>query len=396
MDECIDGHGMEGEVEGKFIHREPRLTIEDRFHRLKIPYTFITVKRFLLCRFLLTLNSSVVHLGLPLMTGEELARHLATPPLLLPALIDDFLYERTTFVITGEAGKGKSVIASQVAVSLSSATPLFGVLTIPKPRRVYYLQLEGSAYDFCTRLYYQQRAIPLDPAYLYWDRDVKFSASNLTLRRNKVKQIETWGKPDLIIIDPIYKAVAGDIAKAEYALAFIDFLEELEETCRCSLLLFHHPHRERFDIKGKKIEETDAYYGHSFIRNHIDTAFVFRQLSEDGQDSELIRTKLREERILPRLQLVYHPETYTCSMLPPEAGVSKREVVERYLLECTKQHKATTYNDVKANCQPISTTFLRELQTEFEDKGWLQLTRKSGHRTLWVAQFPLSTSTNER
>src|SRR3990167_6909806 len=203
------------------------------------------------------------------MTGQELATLLAIPPVSLPSLIDDFLYERTTCMITGEAGKVKSIIASQLTASLSSATPLFGVLTIPKPRRVYYLQLEGSASDFCARLYYQQRTIPLNPDYIYWDRDVKFSASNLSLRQRKVKQITTWGSPDLIIIDPIYKAVAGDIAKAEYALAFINFLEELEETCHCSLLLFHHPHRERFDAKGKKLEETDAYYGHSFIRNHI-------------------------------------------------------------------------------------------------------------------------------
>ena len=342
--------------------------------------------------FYLKLDKPSAHGILALtMTGHELAAKVATPPPVLPALVENFLYERTTFMITGEAGKGKSVIASQLCLSLSSATPLFGALLIPKPRKVYYLQLEGSEYDFLSRLYYQQQTIPLNPHNLYWDRDVKFNAADPQQRAAKIHQITTvFGNPDLVIIDPIYKAVGGDLAKAEFALALIDFLEVIEERCKCSVLLFHHPHREKLDIRGKKIKETDAYYGHSFIRNHIETAFAFTQVSEDGQESELERTKLREERILPKLSLVYHPESYTCSMLPIDSTTTKRDLVLQYLYRCLREGRPTSFSDVKLSCGPISTTHLRELQVELASKGWLKLAKRSGHRTVWLPMAELS------
>lgn len=318
------------------------------------------------------------------MTGDELQAALANPPAIFPPLIADLLYTQSVFMLTGETGKGKSVIATQIALSLTSATSVFGSLEIPTPRRVYYMQMEGSESEQLNRLRYMQQSIPIDPTHLYWDAKKKTRLNCLDAHslRTKLTQIDAAfaSPPDLITIDPIYRAVPIDLAKAEAAIALANVTDLFMERYGCSILLIHHPHRTRFDQRGKQIQEDDAYYGHSFLKNHVDTSYTFEQLSDDGSLSRLVRKKLREERSLPELSLVYHPETYTCSMTPQPTAKRKRELVEAYL--ASLKGRQTDFYEVKRVCS-ISTTFLRELQAEFRSRHLLEVAFTDGQKGVW-------------
>ena len=310
------------------------------------------------------------------MTGDALARAIAQPPPLPPALVQDFLHANCCMMLTGETGKGKTVLAAQLALSLSSATPLFSTLAIPHPCRVYYMQLEGSLPEQLRRLHFMQTVIPLNANNLYWDAD------RVTPPLTRYDRIATSFSlpPEVVILDPIYK-FGGDLAKAEPSLSIVRFSDRLLSSLGCSVVLLHHPHREKLTVYGKLIEEDDFYYGHSFLKNHVEVSYVFKSLDAGGERGQLIRKKRREENTLPLLNLVYHPETYTCSMLPQVPFLNKREQVLVFLK--SRDGRTTSFNEVLSQI-PISHQFLREIQVELVAAGQLQVLPEAGKRSVWV------------
>ena len=322
------------------------------------------------------------------MIGSALRDAILSPPSPPLLLVQDFLHANCCLMLTGETGKGKSVLAAQLALSLSSATPLFGSLEIPRPCRVYYMQLEGSFAEQLRRLHFMQTVIPLNTDNLYWDAD---RLSNPLTRYDRIATAFPQ-PPDVVILDPIYKFTGGDIAKAEPALTIVRFSDRLMSSLGCTVVMLHHPHREKLTVYGKPIVEEDFYYGHSFLKNHVEVSYVFKPLDVAGERGQLIRKKHREENTLEVLDLLYHPETYTCSMLPQASPLNKRQQVEAFLRHLTGQ--TTSFLDVKA-ALPISTQFLRELQLEYERAGQLKILREPGKRSVWVPLFNTPGGTNE-
>ena len=311
------------------------------------------------------------------MTGDDLRRVILSPPPVGQALVEDFLHTTCCLMLTGETGKGKSVLAAQLALSLSSGTPLFSSLAISVPRRVYYMQLEGSFPEQLRRLHFMQKVIPVNTNNLYWDADRQTAPLS---RYDRIAKAFS-SPPEVVILDPIYKFTGGDLAKAEPALAVVRFSDHLMSSLGCSVVMLHHPHREKLTIYGKPIVEDDFYYGHSFLKNHVEVSYVFKSLDAEGEHGQLIRKKRREENTLETIDLIYHPETYTCSMLPRTSPLNKREQVEQFLASRTGQ--TTSFVEVRSQIG-LSTQFLRELQAEYEKSGALQVLREPGKRSIWI------------
>ena len=329
------------------------------------------------------------------MTGDDLRRAILTPPDPPHPLIQDFLFYPSVFLLTGEPGKGKTVIASQLACCLTSQTPLFGTLTIHQPCAVFYCQLEGSLSEQLEHLRLMETVCPIATDRLYWyDGGTRpLNVQDATSWQPVVRQMEAFfaSQPPtvhrVVTLDPIYKALVTDLAKAEAALALIHFSDLLLHQLRASVLLIHHPHRERHDARGKPIKEEDAYYGHSFLRNHVDTAYVFRALDAEGETGELVSTKLRGQHSLKRLILQYHPETYTCSMEPVPSEESKEMAIRSYLEVVARNGKQTDFYQVKAICQASPRT-VRAVQAKLVAEHLLSVHPMTGKRWIWVPKVP--------
>lgn len=321
------------------------------------------------------------------MTGEELRQALNNPPPKREYLIDEFLATRSIIMLTGERGKGKSIVATQLSLSLTSGTPLFGQLTIPKPCRVYYLQTEGDREDHFERIRLMEQTIPLNIHNLYWDQDNMFHLKDPQLVKKKLALIKSiWPElPDLIIIDPIYKIVFDDLAKAEPALMLVRFSTILYQEFKCSILLINHPPKDMYD-HGQKVSDDALYYGHSFLQNHMTTCWRFKQTNPQGAYSQLILTKSNFEREVPFLDLAYHPETSSCSMEASPLGLTKVELVKEFLLRCHKINHTTDFHEVKLACK-LSTAHLRRIQVELIASNLLELQPTPGKKTIWIPKL---------
>ena len=329
------------------------------------------------------------------MTGDELRAIVLTPPPLPLPLIDRFLFERCVMMITGETGKGKSIISAQIGLSCSLPSPLFGQLAIATPRRVYFMQCEGSVEEQLRRLHFMQQAVGWNPDWLYWDarkadRLNVLSAASCKRKLDQIGNAFKEGVPDIVEIDPIYKVCGGDLAKAEPALALIDFCDELLARFKCAVVLIHHPHRDRQDQQGRKLIEDDSYYGHSFLKNHVEASYAFHQLP-DGLTSQLKLLKKREDNMLPLLTLCYHPETYTVSMAPLDAPQSLKAQVEAYLYQLALAKQTTTFKEIVSKVG-ISSQFLRDLQADYRQQGLVEFHAFTGKSTIWEPKLPQQVS----
>ena len=297
-------------------------------------------------------------------------------------LVEDFLYTPKVTMLAADPGLGKSLISTQLALSCSSATPLFGLLAIPKPVRTYYLQLEGDYEEFIERMRHMRQVIPIDTQNLCWDTTPVLNILKPDHTEAVIKRIKSWGSPELIIIDPIYRTVLGGLSKDEPASAFVQFSSQLKDKFHCAQLLIHHTHRPSKDRDGGLIDEDDPYYGAIWLKAHVDVSYLLKSTSEDHSTSILLNKKSRGANVLKSFALTYHPESMTCSLnLTTSEGDALSRVLT-FLNFCKQAGKDTDFYEVAKVCSMSHAHLRRQLELP-EILAKVDFVKRRPQKTLW-------------
>ena len=313
-------------------------------------------------------------------TGSDLLADIATFSHSLPVLVPDFLYGQTVTMLAADPGAGKSIISMQLALSLTSATPLFGTLPIPEPKRVYYLQLEGAYHHSLERLRLMQTVIPLSAEKLCWDMGEGLNVMREQDCLNLEKRIATFGKPDLIILDPMYMAVSGGLAEDRSASAFVRFSNRLLQTFGCSLWHNHHTHRTRYAKDGEEVQESDPFYGSQWLKAHMDASW---HLSRNASNKVRLECKKdRNSSLTHRIDLVYHEDSMTCENILYQDSAAMTRVMN-FLSECKKRNMVTTFAEIQSKTG-VSHAHLRRLKNEIGRLGIVDFINSNGKSTSWV------------
>jgi len=324
----------------------------------------------------------------PRHTGSVLAHDLDSLTVAPTFLIDDLLYDNAAMMIASDPGMGKSTLALQIAMCLTTATPVFGTLTISRPRTVYYLQLERSYRETVARIRDLRQAIPLNPDLLWVDTDFHPNLTkpgHLALLQDR---IAAWRRPDLIIIDPIYMAVRGGISKDEPSSALVQASNALMHRFTCSNLLLHHNHRERYSTDGSKLSEDDRFYGSIWLKAHVSLSYSLEHTTK-RRDRPTLTLKKDSENCAryKRLEMVYHPETHMCELFTnSELGQSyKRPALERlltFLRQCYTNKKQTDLYECHEVAH-VSVAQIKRLLNEPPINKVVELHKSPGSKTLW-------------
>ena len=320
-------------------------------------------------------------------TGLVLAHDLESLVYQPVPLVEDFLYQHTVTMWASDPGTGKSVLATQLAISLSSGTPVFGVLEVPKPVPVYYLQLEGHYAEFIQRMRYMRQVVPITPDHLCWDSTAHLNVLRDDHVNSLIKRIEEWWQvPALIVIDPIYMAVSGGLSKDEPSSAFVRFSSILRETFGAAILLIHHTHKPIYQ-NGKMVEEDDPSYGSQWLKAHVDVNYILKKSGAEHEGVTFYNKKARGANVYKCLALTYHPETYTCSVdLKAKEGKALIRVLA-FLDECRKQNRTTNFSEI-ASTVGVSHAHLRRLQGDSALTDHVEFITTNGHKTLWKPVSP--------
>lgn len=326
-----------------------------------------------------------------IITGEELRRDILSPVLARKPIVSELVYDKDIFLLTSDAGAGKSIFATQLAISLTFKRPFLG-LDIPESKRVLYIQLEGDYEENVERMKYmeQEGGIIIDEKNLLWAEEKTLEVLDPASVSGFLARIDKTGfKPEVVIIDPIYKLSGQDISSGVAALGVIRFSDKLQNKWSCANILIHHNLKDSYAQDGKKVNKDDSYYGHSFIKNHIRTSYAMRVTGEYTRS--LIRKKGRGSDTRRQLELDYNPETYCLSISEHEKPHKRGKHYERFYTFLESKQKANQSTHAKEIIEECEITYdqLRTLKARPETVAIFTIQKQGiNNKEVWIPKLP--------
>ena len=256
-------------------------------------------------------------------------------------LIQNILYQGDVAFFVAEEKSGKSIFGLQLACALTSGEPLFGMFEVPEPHMVLYVQAEGRRSETSRRLQVMVKTLQFNPELfrLLWTPGLELDT--ITGRNQFIQQVSTIKPaPKLIIIDPLYTSVRGNLSDGEVTSGTIRTFRMILDAFQTSLFVFHHAHRMKRDLKGFEIDEgDDILYGSKFWKACADHIFLGKM---DKKAKRLVVTcdTQRTANIVDKMDLILrepdplHFESIEAT--PHPATGESRQGVEDYL----RKHEA--------------------------------------------------------
>lgn len=210
-------------------------------------------------------------------TGTDLEAALKKPDQEDKPLVSELLYPGESTFITADPAVGKSTLATQIALSVTSGEPVFNLFEVSHPATVYYIALETRWKRQVTLIRKMRRRLSPNLANWCWHDPVgldftappRHGETNTDIERLITFIKKTWTRPGLVVLDPLYLTVNKDLKDGDAANAVSRFINKLMTDTGCAVLVLHHTHRERYDIKGKRIVEEDPIYGSRWLQAHM-------------------------------------------------------------------------------------------------------------------------------
>ena len=186
-------------------------------------------------------------------------------------IIEDLINEEDYVLLVAEEKQGKTILAQQLACSLSSGTPFLDTFSIPKPVRVWYFATEGKTRDLQERFINIAKKIPTIAENLVLIPTLFRFNTPEGLRSLKEILATQELKPKIIIIDALYRAVKGSIKDDDVVNEFNHIVGWLQQECQASVLLVHHMTKPQRTINGDLMERSDKdTFGSAFLLAAVD------------------------------------------------------------------------------------------------------------------------------
>jgi len=201
------------------------------------------------------------------------------PPKVEAIISDGILLPGTRLVVFGLWKSWKSMFIQHVAFCIATGRPLLGFHT--SRSSVLLVQLEIPKAAFRARIQKYTGAHDLYPDnihfacqhYLKLDRD----SGKATLDR-----VIGGIKPDVVIIDPVYKILSGNISDSYDMMKLLDNFDDLMDRHNFSLILVTHTRKPKVDEEGDPIDRgLEEIMGSSYLPNWVDGALGIKVMGLD-------------------------------------------------------------------------------------------------------------------
>lgn len=213
-------------------------------------------------------------------TLEEILSRRPNPP--TPLVADGILYAKTKMVIYGRYKALKSMLGLDMAFALASGHDWIGFHTQPSGIRVFYLQLEIPYGLLRTRLAKtwkgrQNNQQPMDHENLrFWTQHfLKLDQSaGIHILDHYLGQY----KPDLLVVDPLYKVLSGNMLQAVDVQRVLDNLDMMIAKHNISVVMVSHTRKGMADMGEWG---SDDLIGSVFLSAWADTIIKVERRGED-------------------------------------------------------------------------------------------------------------------
>ena len=157
-------------------------------------------------------------------------------------IVEGILFPNDYVLLVSEPKVGKSILALQLAASISSGTPFLDTFKVSKAYKVWYFATEGKDEDIKKRLIEMKKMVPfnLDNFVLFCSAGFRL---NTSIGKNGVQQLLGLYKdelPKVIIIDALYLAIQGTLKDDGVVNEFNYIIRQFAEKCDAALIIVHH------------------------------------------------------------------------------------------------------------------------------------------------------------
>jgi RecA-family ATPase len=224
-------------------------------------------------------------------TANEAIRRAASMPV-PKMLFSECWFQHELCFLFADTGLGKSILAVQIADSITTGKPIPGFKMEADPQPVLYLDFELSEKQFQNRYSedYRENYRFSDRFHrLHVDRD-KIDASGdfeVDLKADIESAIKETSS-EVIIIDNI-TWVKTETEKARDALPLMKYLKGLQRTYHLSILILAHTPK----IAESSPISVNDMAGSKHLMNFVDSAFALGRSHKDGKLRYLKQVKVR-------------------------------------------------------------------------------------------------------
>jgi len=225
-------------------------------------------------------------------------------------LFSEFWYENELCILFADTNLGKSILAVQIADSLSKGKPIYGFKLEAKPKKVLYLDFELSDKQLENRY-----SLDYTKHYSFSDNFLRAELnSELTLPKgcntiedyicDTLEQTVYHNDVEVLIIDNL-TYLNNDNEKAKYALHLMKVLKKLTKSASISILVLSHtPKRDN----SKPLTKNDLA-GSKMLMNFCDSSFAIGESSQTHNYRYLKQIKQRNTE-----QLYHSSNVIVCSI----------------------------------------------------------------------------------
>jgi len=318
--------------------------------------------------------------------GVSLRDDMNSPAQERNALIENFLFEDSILMFAADPGVGKSLIILQMAMHMSVASPVFGMMTVPNPITTLIIQGERTPREMIERMIYLEGGTGMDEKRIIITPDLQGldltkEADQITAlnKMDRIRDVITYGSIDnmfkVVVLDPIYSMVAADLSKPEPATMVGRFSANIQRIFETSNILVHHTNRGTFDKDAGKRIGSD-FFGSQFLKAHVTGAFVIT----NGKNGALI-TKIKDSHsnLIDKLELTYDPENYMSYLPLSVENVGGRDRLIGVCRQFAKRKMEFDFNDMIKGATLSDSSLRRLMRDKFFNIN-LQVVRKDGRK----------------
>lgn len=243
----------------------------------------------------------------------------------VPFFIESWLPKQGKCLIYGRAKAGKSFLALQIADCIGQGRPFVGVPT--RQGRVLYMQFELGQEALQGRM--QATGHSYHNVYVGTTFAMKLDKSQGQTRLEvAINDI----RPDVVILDPMYKVLSGDENISHDVALVFDFLDTLSQSYKTSFVIMHHAGRDL--SRGAR--------GSTTFTDWVDTELELKKVSNNGQPLRVELTpKYQRHAEIPPDPLILEMQGFE---FKPIALEDNRVTIKAQILEHIrvndKDHKA--------------------------------------------------------
>lgn len=185
----------------------------------------------------------------------------------VPFYVKDWLPKRGKSLLYAPPKAGKSYLCLQLARCIGSEESFLGIPTTKG--KVLYIQFELGEEILQHRM---KEDTKKDYANVFVGTTFSLKLDSKAGQEQLVRAMEAV-EPNVLILDPWYKAILGDENESSDVRKILDFLDTVIEGFNCSILVIHHA--------GKDLKKRGR--GSSVLEDWVDSYLQMQRVAKEGE-----------------------------------------------------------------------------------------------------------------